>query len=318
MTFTQSYSDLVERILFSGYEYPDPNRKGVVRKEVFPAIITHDMQESFPLLTSKKIFTRGVFYELKWMLLGRTDLNFLRDHGIKNIWDKDAYNFALKNRFIGSIEEFLSDVDNGNLFSLGPLYGKQYRNAGGVDQLLNVVNSLLDPDKRYSSSLIINSWAVPELHKMALPPCHHEMQFNCRPGEDGEHYLDLQFSMRSSDVILGLPWNFAFYGMLLEIISKITGLRAGLLTYFGKKVHLYNNQYEAAKETVNRTNVPNDLHLSEPKAFVNLNEALLESSYDSATLTTLINSMNLDTVKFEGYVNMGDLLNKPEMLAYNS
>lgn len=155
-------------------------------------------------------------------------------------------------------------------------------------------------------------------YKVALHPCHHEMQFNCRPGENGEHYLDLQFSMRSSDVILGLPWNFAFYGMLLEIISKITGLRAGLLTYFGKKVHLYNNQYEAAKETVNRTNVPNDLHLSEPKAIVNLNEALLESVYDSATLTTLINSMNLDTVKFEGYVNMGDLLNKPEMLAYNS
>jgi thymidylate synthase len=318
MTFTKAYSDLVERILFSGYTYPDPNRKGVTRKEIFPAVITHNMQESFPLLTTKRMFTRGIFIELKWMLLGRTDLNFLREHGIKNIWDKDAYNHALKNKFQGTMEEFLSDVDNGNLFSLGPIYGRQYRNAGGVDQLLNVINTLLDPEQRYSTSLIINSWIPQDLHKMALPPCHHEMQFNCRPDENGDHYLDLQFSMRSSDVILGLPWNFAFYGMLLEIIAKMTGLRPGILTYFGKKVHLYNNQFEAAKETVNRTNVPNNLNLSEPVVVITLEDALLQESYNSASLSALINSMNLDTVKFEGYVNMGDLINKPEMLAHNS
>lgn len=88
MKFTQSYSDLVETILFSGYDYPDPNREGIFRKEVFPAVITHNMQESFPLLTSKRMFTRGIFVELKWMLLGRTDLNYLRDNGIKNIWIK--------------------------------------------------------------------------------------------------------------------------------------------------------------------------------------------------------------------------------------
>lgn len=317
MTFTQSYSDLVETILFSGYDYPDPNREGIFRKEVFPAVITHDMQESFPLLTSKRMFTRGIFVELKWMLLGRTDLNYLRDNGIKNIWDKDAYNHALRNKFHGTMEEFLSDVDNGNVFSLGPIYGRQYRNAGGVDQLLNVVNTLLDQKKRYSSSLIINSWIPQDLHKMALPPCHHEMQFNCRPGDDGEHYLDLQFSMRSSDVILGLPWNFAFYGMLLEIISRITGLRAGLLTYFGKKVHLYNNQYEAAKETINRTNTPNGPRVNEPTAIVNINEAFLLDKYDSASLTTLINSMNFDTIQFSGYEHLGDLNNKPDMLAYS-
>ena len=154
-------------------------------------------------------------------------------------------------------------------------------------------------------------------YKVALHPCHHEMQFNCRPGDDGAHYLDLQFSMRSSDVILGLPWNFAFYGMLLEIISKITGLRAGLLTYFGKKVHLYNNQYEAAKETINRTNTPNGPRVNEPTAIVNINEAFLLDKYDSATLTTLINSMNFDTIQLSGYEHLGDLNNKPDMLAYS-
>jgi len=315
MEFTNSYSNLVQTILFSGYDYPDPNRSGIFRKEVFPAVIVHDMQGSFPLLASKRMFTRGIFMELKWMLTGRTDLNYLRDNGIKNIWDKDAYNFALKNKFHGTMDEFLTDVDRGQLFSLGPIYGKQMRNWNGIDQLLNVVNTLLDPVKRYSSSLIINSWNVSDLHKMALPPCHHEIQFNCRPGQNGEHYLDLQFSMRSSDVILGLPWNFAFYGMMLEIIANITNLIPGKLTYFGKKVHLYDNQFDAAKELINRTSHHRDL-MCEPKAEVYIDSELKCESYDTASLTQLINSLNLDTIKFSNYKNLGDLENQPPMLAY--
>lgn len=316
MEFTQSYATLIQNILFGGYTYPDPNRQGIFRKEIFPVVISHDMSKSFPLLAVKNMFTRGIFFELKWMLLGRTDLNYLRDNGIKNIWDKDAFNFAIKNKFHGSMDDFLSDVDRGLIISLGPMYGKQWRNVGGLDQLLNVINTLLNPEKRYSSSLIINSWNVADLHKMALPPCHHEIQFNCRPGENGEHFLDLQFSMRSSDVILGLPWNFAFYGMLLEIVAKITNLKPGLLTYFGKKVHLYDNQFEAAKEIINRTALYSD-KMTEPNVDVFVEPELLQDEYDSATLTSLINKLNLDTIKFSNYLHLGDLKNQPEMLAYS-
>lgn len=153
-------------------------------------------------------------------------------------------------------------------------------------------------------------------YKVALHPCHHEIQFNCRPGQNGEHYLDLQFSMRSSDVILGLPWNFAFYGMMLEIIANITNLIPGKLTYFGKKVHLYDNQFDAAKEIINRTSHRRDL-MCEPKAEVYIDAELKCESYDSASLTQLINSLNLDTIKFSNYKNLGDLENQPTMLAYS-
>lgn len=320
--FTLDYSNLLTNILSYGYKYKDPNREGVYRLEVFPAIITHDMSKSFPLLASKKMFTRGIFVELLWMLSGRTDLNFLIDRGI-HVWDKDAYNYAVKNGYTESFDKFIDEVKSGGYFNMGPLYGKQWRKSGNVDQLLNVINNLLDDSKKYSSALIINSWNVSELHKMALPPCHHEIQFNCRPCdsecEEGcRGYLDLQFSMRSSDVLLGLPWNFAFYAMLLLLIAKITNMKPGLLTYFGKKVHIYDNQILAAKETINKTNIHHLEFMKEPDYKVYMEPEFLLNEYTSETLNVLIDSLNLDTIQFENYMHTGNLQYQPEMLAYNS
>lgn len=152
------------------------------------------------------------------------------------------------------------------------------------------------------------------IYKMALMPCHHEMQFNCRP--DG--YLDLQFSMRSSDVLLGLPWNFAFYGMLLVIIAEITNLKPGVLTYVGKKVHLYDNQFEAARETIARTfsNTYSDFQ-NEPSYSVSVDGSYKKQVYTREELNSLLESLNLDTIKFHDYKHLPKLQNNPEMLAYS-
>ena len=163
MQFTLDYSNLLSDILFKGYKYPDPNRENVFRYEVFPAVISVDVDNTFPLLASKKMWTRGIIVELLWMLSGRVDLNYLRDRGVK-VWDKDAYNFAVKKGYKGTMEEFIDEVDAGLTFDMGHTYGHQWRTAFGRDQLLNVINKLLDPIQKYSSELIINSWNVGDLN----------------------------------------------------------------------------------------------------------------------------------------------------------
>lgn len=256
---TEKYHTLLTNILTNGYEYDDPNRKGVTRKELFCKMLQFNLQESLPFITSKPIWRRGIWKELQWMLSGQTNIKYLNKAGV-HVWDKDAYNYALRMGQNLDYDTFMFHIKNNTpvrqrdyaLGDIGPSYGAQLRGTIPgltVDQVEIVLKKLMDPKTKYASDLLVSVWNPIMVDQVALKPCHHEFQFNVRT-IDGVDYLDLQFSMRSSDAFLGLPWNIAYYTYLLLLFSEICGYRAGILTYFGKKVHLYNNQFTAASRQV--------------------------------------------------------------------
>jgi thymidylate synthase len=213
------YRGLLSEILDRGLDKSD--RTGTGTKSVFGRTIRHDMSLDFPILTGKKISFNAARTELLWILQGRTDLKYLEDNGVK-YWRPD-YERS------GRTDE-----------TLGPVYGKQWRNFNGVDQLKNLVYSInTNPDSR---RLIVSAWAPHELDDMALPPCHYAFQVYINNG-----VMDLMWQQRSADVFLGLPYDITMYGLLLEMLAKGAGLKAGQLIGQLGDCHLYNNHLEQAK-----------------------------------------------------------------------
>jgi len=220
------YKKLLVDILSSGNEKPD--RTGTGTKALFGKTIKHDMALGFPALTSKKVFFNLARTELLWILNGRTDLKYLEDNGVK-YWRPD-YNRS------GRIDE-----------TLGPVYGKQWRDFNGVDQLKNLVaNIIKDPSSR---RLMVSSWAPHEMNDMVLPPCHYAFQVFINDGT-----LSLLWMQRSADVFLGLPYDIMMYGLLLELLAKGAGLKPGQLIGQLGDCHLYNNHIEQAQEFLTRKN----------------------------------------------------------------
>ena len=213
------YKGLISEILNRGLDKED--RTGTGTKSVFGRTIRHDMSLGFPMLTGKKISFNAARTELLWILQGRTDLKYLEDNGVK-YWRPDY--------------ERSSRTDE----TLGPVYGKQWRDFNGVDQLKNLVYSInTNPDSR---RLIVSAWAPHELDDMALPPCHYAFQVYINNG-----VMDLMWQQRSADVFLGLPYDITMYGLLLEMLAKGAGLKAGQLIGQLGDCHLYNNHLEQAK-----------------------------------------------------------------------
>ena len=214
------YKELLSEILDRGVDKSD--RTGTGTKSVFGRTIKHDMSLGFPILTGKKISFNAARTELLWILQGRTDLKYLEDNGVK-YWRPD-YERS------GRTDE-----------TLGPVYGKQWRDFNGVDQLQKLVYSInSNPDSR---RLIVSAWAPHELNDMALPPCHYAFQVYINNG-----VIDLMWQQRSADVFLGLPYDITMYGLLLEMLAKGAGLRAGQLIGQLGDCHLYNNHLDQAKE----------------------------------------------------------------------
>ena len=214
------YKGLISEILNRGLSKAD--RTGTGTKSVFGRTIRHDMSEGFPILTGKRISFNAARTELLWILNGRTDLKYLEDNGVK-YWRPD-YERS------GRTDE-----------TLGPVYGKQWRDFNGVDQIKNLVYSInTNPDSR---RLMVSAWAPHELDEMALPPCHYAFQVYINNG-----VMDLMWQQRSADVFLGLPYDIAMYGLLLEMLAKGAGLKAGQLIGQLGDCHLYNNHLEQAKE----------------------------------------------------------------------
>ena len=213
------YKGLISEILDRGLDKED--RTGTGTKSVFGRTIRHDMSLGFPILTGKKISFNAARTELLWILQGRTDLKYLEDNGVK-YWRPDY--------------ERSSRTDE----TLGPVYGKQWRDFNSVDQLKNLVYSInTNPDSR---RLIVSAWAPHELDDMALPPCHYAFQVYINNG-----VMDLMWQQRSADVFLGLPYDITMYGLLLEMLAKGAGLKAGQLIGQLGDCHLYNNHLEQAK-----------------------------------------------------------------------
>ena len=220
------YKKLLTDILSNGNKKPD--RTGTGTKALFGKTIKHDMALGFPALTSKKVFFNLARTELLWILHGRTDLKYLEDNGVK-YWRPD-YNRS------GRVDE-----------TLGPVYGKQWRDFNGVDQLKTLVTNVIkDPSSR---RLMVSSWAPHEMNDMVLPPCHYAFQIFINKGT-----LSLLWMQRSADVFLGLPYDIIMYGLLLELLAKGANLKPGQLIGQLGDCHLYNNHTEQAQEFLTRKN----------------------------------------------------------------
>ncbi len=225
----RTYLDLVERVLQDGRQKGDRTGTGTI--SVFGHQMRFDLSDGkIPLLTTKKMFTRGIIQELLWYLQGNTNINYLLDHDV-HIWDEWA-------------------DENGDL---GPVYGKQWRaweHAGEeIDQLGIVIDQLKNnPNDR---RMIVCSWNVGQLPQMALPPCHAFFQFYSVDGE-----LSCQLYQRSCDIGLGVPFNIVQYSILVHMIAQVTGHTAGEFVWTGGDCHIYNNHIEQLERQTERKPYP--------------------------------------------------------------
>ena len=228
------YLDLLRHVLDHGKFKAD--RTGTGTYSVFGAQIRCPLRDSFPLLTTKKVHTKSIIYELLWFLRGDTNIKWLNEHGV-TIWDEWA-------------------DEHGDL---GPVYGKQWRSwptsGGNVDQLANVVEQIKkNPDSR---RLIVSAWNVGELDRMALLPCHALFQFYVAAGR-----LSCQLYQRSADVLLGVPFNIASYALLTHMVAQQCDLAAGDFVWTGGDCHLYLNHLEQADLQLSREPYPSpQLHI---------------------------------------------------------
>ena len=233
----KQYLQLLEHVLASGVERPD--RTGTGTYSLFGYQMRFDLQEGFPLLTTKKLHLRSIIHELLWFLKGDSNIQYLKENGVR-IWDEWA------------------DV-NGDL---GPVYGVQWRSwktAGGesVDQISQVINSIQsDP---YSRRHMVSAWNVGEIPNMALPPCHALFQFYVADGK-----LSCQLYQRSADIFLGVPFNIASYSLLTMMVAQVSNLLPGEFVLTLGDAHLYKNHIAQAREQLMRQPFPLPMMLINP------------------------------------------------------
>ena len=276
------YKELLEHILHFGVEKKD--RTGTGTLSVFGWQIRHNMKEGFPLLTTKKMAWKSIVTELLWFLRGDTNIKFLLDYDC-HIWDGDAYKrYERANTWelqdTPPINEFIKRIKEDEQFrrtwgNLGPIYGRQWRDWDGVDQIKKLINELkTNPDSR---RLMVSAWNVGELDRMVLPPCHYGFQVYTRELDKfersqywgipkGQHFLDdvldkynipkrvisLVWNQRSVDTFLGLPFNIASYAMLLHLIAKEVNMIPGEIIGNLGDTHLYKNHIDQALEQITR------------------------------------------------------------------
>lgn len=240
----QNYLGLMSRVLQSCTQKEDRTGTGTI--STFGEHLKIDLRQGFPLLTTKKVHFKSIAYELLWFLRGDTNIKYLNEHGV-TIWDEWA-------------------DENGGL---GPIYGKQWRDVIGVDQIDVVIDCLInDPDSR---RMIVDSWSVPNIHKMALPPCHCLFQFYSIEMTNEEKFkywsrhhlewgkqdmpnrwLSCQVYQRSADIFLGVPFNIASYALLMHMIGHVTKHVPLELHFAFGDLHLYRNHIEQAKFQLDR------------------------------------------------------------------
>lgn len=225
----KQYLDLLQHILDDGVTKSD--RTGTGTKSIFGHQMRFNLEDGFPLLTTKKLHLKSIIYELLWFLKGDSNVHYLQDNGVR-IWNEWA-------------------DENGDL---GHIYGYQWRSwpdydGGHIDQISEVVKQIKEqPDSR---RMIVSAWNVADLGKMNLPPCHLLFQFYVAEGR-----LSLQLYQRSADTFLGVPFNIASYALLLQMMAQVTGLKAGDFVHTTGDTHIYLNHIEQAKLQLMRTPRP--------------------------------------------------------------
>jgi len=254
-TLDNQYQALLERVLEYGTQKND--RTGTGTLSVFGGQFIHDMSDGFPLLTTKKMAIKTMMTELKWFLKGDTNIKYLVDNGC-NIWNGDAYK-NYRNKFEpapyqftpDTMEEFINKIKTDDEFAnengeLGPIYGKQWRDWNGKDQIKDLIHNLkTNPNSRRH---MVSAWNVGELDEVVLPPCHYGFQCYVADGK-----LSLMWNQRSVDTFLGLPFNIASYGTLLLLLCEETGYQPGMLIGNLGDIHIYNNHIEQVEEQLQRS-----------------------------------------------------------------
>ena len=225
----KQYLDLLRRIKTEGVMKHDRTGTGTI--SIFGNQMRFNLDDGFPLLTTKKLHLKSIIYELLWFLKGDTNVKYLQEHGVR-IWNEWA-------------------DENGDL---GPVYGHQWRswpdyNGGTIDQISNVLDMIKNhPDSR---RMVVSAWNPAEVDQMALPPCHCLFQFYVADGR-----LSLQLYQRSADTFLGVPFNIASYALLLMMMAQVTGLKAGDFIHTTGDTHLYLNHLDQARLQLTRTPRP--------------------------------------------------------------
>ena len=225
----KQYLDLMKYVRESGTEKGD--RTGTGTLSVFGYQMRFNLEEGFPLVTTKKVHLKSIIYELLWFLKGSTNIDYLNEHGV-SIWDEWA-------------------DERGEL---GPVYGAQWRSwptqdGSSIDQISEVINQIkTNPNSR---RLIVSAWNVSQIDNMALPPCHAMFQFYVADGK-----LSCQLYQRSADIFLGVPFNIASYALLVLMIAKVTGLKPGEFVHTLGDAHLYLNHLDQVDEQLKRQPFP--------------------------------------------------------------
>ena len=225
----QQYLDLLSRVLEQGVDRGD--RTGTGTRAVFGHQMRFDLQQGFPLLTTKKLHTRSIIHELLWFIKGDTNIRYLQENGV-SIWDEWA-------------------DENGDL---GPVYGQQWRrwktpDGTEIDQLADLVSMIRNTPE--SRRLMLSAWNPADIPNMALPPCHCLFQFFVADGK-----LSCQLYQRSADIFLGVPFNIASYALLTQMIATVVDLQPGEFVHTLGDAHLYANHFDQAREQLKRTPGP--------------------------------------------------------------
>ena len=234
----KQYLDMCKFILENGTYKSDRTGTGTI--SYFGYQTRYNLNEGFPLLTTKKVFLKGIIHELLWFISGDTNIKYLVDNNVK-IWNEWAYEKYKKvPEFKGeTMDEFIEKIRESKEFAdkygdLGPVYGRQWRNFNGVDQLEKLIYNLKhNPDSRRH---IISAWNPAEVDNMALPPCHSFMQFYVVNNK-----LSCQLYQRSADVFLGVPFNIASYSLFTMMIAQVCGFELGDFVHTFGDVHIYSN-----------------------------------------------------------------------------
>ncbi|ATI73379.1 thymidylate synthase [Mesoplasma florum] len=250
----KQYLELVNEILKDGEKREDRTNTGTISK--FGVQKRYDLREGFPLLTTKKVFYKAIFHEMLWFIKGDTNIKYLVENNVK-IWNEWPYeNFKKSSQFNNeTLQEFVEKLKNDNDFcnkwgDLGPVYGKQWRDFGGIDQFAKLINDI--KKNPFSRRHIVSAWNPAEVDNMLLPPCHSFWQVYV--SKDG--WLDLQLYQRSGDVFLGVPFNIASYALLMELIAKECNLKARYFVHTIGDAHIYLNHLEQINEQLKRKPLP--------------------------------------------------------------
>jgi thymidylate synthase len=237
----KAYLDLCRHVMEQGTFKMDRTKTGT--KSVFGYQMRFDLSEGFPLLTTKKVHLKSIIHELLWFISGDTNIKYLVENNVR-IWNEWPYALFKKSKDYQNetIEEYIEKIKTDDDFArkygdLGPVYGAQWRNFNGVDQLKYILDELKhNPNSR---RMILSAWNPSEIKHMALPPCHTLIQFYV-----AENKLSLQLYQRSADIFLGVPFNIASYALLLMMVAQVTGYEVGEFVHTLGDAHIYQNHFD--------------------------------------------------------------------------